>query len=65
MKPERVHNDPILRPQVLGSFRLGPEEEGLMAQLNLWTRCCEFSVAASVHACLDASLTRGLAARAE
>jgi hypothetical protein len=49
--------------QVLGSFRLCPEGLQLMGQLQLWTRCCEVSVAACVVDCVDARLRHGLAAR--
>jgi len=52
-----------LKEQLLGSFLLGDEEAGLMEQLDLWTRCCEFSVAGSVHDCLEEGLRHGLVGR--
>jgi hypothetical protein len=54
-----------LREQVLGSFRLEATGLELMRQLNLWTWCCEFSVAASLHDCLDDDIKHGLVARAQ
>ncbi|KAI8469832.1 MAG: hypothetical protein J3K34DRAFT_511818 [Monoraphidium minutum] len=52
-----------LKEQLLGSFRLGPGTAAALARLDLWARCCECSVAASVHDCLGEGVTRGLAAR--
>lgn len=49
-----------LREQVLGSFRLDNSGVEAMGTLNLWTRCCEVSVAASVNDCLDEDLRHGL-----
>jgi hypothetical protein len=56
-----IHSTPSA--QVLGSFRLGTEGALLMGQLDLWTRCCEFSVAACVGDCLQEGLRHGLATR--
>ena len=38
---------------MLTHYSLEPAHVEMMAQLNIWTRCCEFSVANSVHDCLD------------
>lgn len=37
-----------LRDAALSTFRLGSAELELLAQLNVWTRCCEYSVAEAV-----------------
>ncbi len=48
---------------MLSSFRLDARCLAILDALNTWTRCCEISVAASVHACLEDCLRGGLASR--
>eukprot|EP00877_Chromochloris_zofingiensis_P012234 jgi/Chrzof1/7264/Cz02g17030.t1 len=52
-----------LKEEVLSNFRLTPAFAAIMQQLNLWTRCCEFSVAGSIHDCFDASIKHELEQR--
>ncbi|KAF6259450.1 hypothetical protein COO60DRAFT_1010901 [Scenedesmus sp. NREL 46B-D3] len=41
----------------------GPRAVALLRQLDLWTLCCELSVAASVHDCFDHGLKHRLVER--
>lgn len=50
-------------PQILSTYKLGKEQLDLMSQLNVWTRCCEFSVAASIHDCLDEDVRAAISKR--
>ncbi len=52
-----------LREQVLSGQRLKPAHLAVMARLNMWTRCCELSVAQSVEACCRPGLAEELLAR--
>jgi len=45
-----------LKEHVLGSFRLEAEQAAIMQQLDLWTLCCELSVASSIHDCFEGSM---------
>jgi hypothetical protein len=53
-----------LREYVLNGDRLKPPQLAVMAQLNMWTRCCELSVAQSVDACCRPGLAGELLGRA-
>jgi hypothetical protein len=53
-----------LREHVLNGDRLRPPQLAVMAQLNMWTRCCELSVAQSVDACCKPGLAEDMLARA-
>jgi hypothetical protein len=53
-----------LREHVLSGQRLRPAHLAVMARLNMWTRCCELSVAQSVEACCRPGLGEELLARA-
>jgi hypothetical protein len=48
---------------VLGSFRLAARQLEAMQQLQVWTRCCECSVAAAVHDSLDWDVREALSSR--
>ena len=52
-----------LRERVLGSFRLAGRQLETMQQLQVWTRCCECSVAAAVHDSLDRDVREALSSR--
>ena len=53
-----------LREHVLNGERLQARHLAVMAQLNMWTRCCELSVAQSVAACCSPGLAEELLERA-
>ena len=54
-----------LKEHVLGSFKLGSRHAEILQQLNLWTLCCESSVASSIQDCFDEGLKHRLVQRLE
>lgn len=45
------------------NFRIGHRHLTLLRQLNLWTLCCELSVATGVHDCFEESMKHRLMQR--
>lgn len=52
-----------LKEQVLGNFKLTARHAEILEQLNLWTLCCESSVASSIQDCFDEGIKHQLTQR--
>lgn len=54
-----------LKEQILGAFKLTARHAEILQQLNLWTMCCESSVASSIHDCFEEGIKHRLIQRLE